>query len=336
MVDFDQPIDLQNSQPQQRKDWWQNSKRLQVGTLICLTTSSSRTVFLLVEDPLPTPPHSKPQEDEDEDADLQSQANTAQEKYKRKLDEAPSLSGDRRRAAVMLRLVQNRPDDIVWTLSQMTKRTSTLRQSLVEFPGSLLQSFQPPLEALQMMNRRLDIPFREFLAPEDITSIPEVDPAAYTQAPGFSYDLSSLTHGAELNYTPGKEFDHEAFNILADLDRAQQNAIIHTLSNSLALIQGPPGTGKSYTGVAVIKTLLGNQSIIDPGPIICVCYTNHALDQLLEHLINDGVDQIIRIGSRSKSKILQDLNLNFLTQRVEQTKTEKSEKWKLYQELNRQ
>ncbi|KAI4162421.1 MAG: hypothetical protein LQ342_003987 [Letrouitia transgressa] len=334
VVDFDQPIDLQNSQPKQREDWWQNSKRLQAGTLICLVTSSGRTLFLLVEDPSPTPPHSKPQEDEDEDADLQSQVVTAQKKYKRKLDEAPSLSGNRHRAAVMLRLVQNRPDDVIWTLSQMTNKTSSLRQSLVEFPGALLQSFQPPLEALQMMSRTLDIPFREFLAPEDMTSIPKVDSAAYSQAPGFSYDLSSLTHGAELNYTPGKEFDYEAFNNLTDLDRTQQNALIHTLSNSLALIQGPPGTGKSYTGVAIIKTLLGNRSIIKSGPIICVCYTNHALDQLLEHLIKDGVDQIIRVGSRSKSEVLQNLNLNFLTQRVEQTKTEKSEKWRLYRELD--
>jgi hypothetical protein len=46
----------------------------------------------------------------------------------------------------------------------------------------------------------------------------------------------------------------------------------------LALIQGPPGTGKSYTGVAIIKALLGNRKAEELGPIICVCYTNHALD----------------------------------------------------------
>ncbi|KAL9611040.1 MAG: hypothetical protein Q9167_004287 [Letrouitia subvulpina] len=336
VVEFDQPIDVQDFQSQQRKDWWQNNKRLQAGTLICLATSSGRTVFLLVEDPLPTPPHIRPQENDDDDGDPWSQAFTAQERYKRKLDEAPSLSNDRRRATVMLRLVQNRPDDVAWTLSQMTDRKSSIKQSLVEFPGALLQSFQPPLEALQMMSRRLDTPFRDLLAPGGITPIPKVEPAAYAQAPRFSYDLSSLTHGAEMNYSPGKEFDYESFNTLTDLDRAQQNALIHTLSNSLALVQGPPGTGKSYTGVAIIKTLLGNRSVIDPGPIICVCYTNHALDQLLEHLIKDGVDKIIRIGSRSKSEVLQNLNLNFLTQQVEQTKTEKSEKWRLYQDLDRQ
>lgn len=334
VVDFDQPIDLQKSQPQQRKDWWQNSKRLQAGTLICLVTSSGRTVFLFVEDPLPTPPHSKARKDEDEDADLQSQAVIAQRKYRRKLDEAPSLSGDRHRAAVMLKLVQNRPDDVVWTLSQMTNKNNSLRQSLVEFPGALLQSFQPPLEALQKMSHRLDIPFREFLAPKDRASSLKVEPAAYARAPGFSYDLSSLTDGVELKYTPGEEFDHEAFNMLTNLDRAQQSTLIHALSNSLALIQGPPGTGKSYTGVAIIKTLLGSQNSIHSKPIICVCYTKYALDQLLEHLIKDGVDQIIRIGSRSKSEVLQNLNLNFLTQQIEQTKTEKSEKWRLYQELD--
>ena len=42
-------------------------------------------------------------------------------------------------------------------------------------------------------------------------------------------------------------------------------------------------------GVAIIKALLHNRKAADLGPIICVCYTNHVLDQLLEHLVKDGV-----------------------------------------------
>lgn len=35
--------------------------------------------------------------------------------------------------------------------------------------------------------------------------------------------------------------------------------------------------------------------------ILCVCYTNHALDQFLEHMLEAGERQLVRIGGRSKS-----------------------------------
>ena len=38
--------------------------------------------------------------------------------------------------------------------------------------------------------------------------------------------------------------------------------------------------------------------------ILCLCYTNHALDQFLEGLLDSGITKIARIGSRSKSERL--------------------------------
>ena len=38
-------------------------------------------------------------------------------------------------------------------------------------------------------------------------------------------------------------------------------------------------------------------------PILIVCYTNHALDQILmlvSKFLNEGVDEVVRIGGRSK------------------------------------
>jgi len=81
--------------------------------------------------------------------------------------------------------------------------------------------------------------------------------------------------------------------------------------------------------VSLIRTLLDNKTDADLGPIICVCYTNHALDQLLEHLIDAGVTQVVRVGSRSKSVKLTELNLREVSRRMARTKTEKSEKWRL-------
>ena len=35
--------------------------------------------------------------------------------------------------------------------------------------------------------------------------------------------------------------------------------------------------------------------------ILCVCFTNHALDQFLEHMLDSGENRIVRLGGRSKS-----------------------------------
>ena len=63
--------------------------------------------------------------------------------------------------------------------------------------------------------------------------------------------------------------------------------------------------------------------------IYASCYTNHALDQFLEQLHRDGVKQIIRIGGRCKSSVLQPMNLQTITRQMEETKSEKSLSWKL-------
>lgn len=93
------------------------------------------------------------------------------------------------------------------------------------------------------------------------------------------------------------------------LDAAQLDAFAAALSEEVALIQGPPGTGKvpaapalcahaphtpapgaaqTYVGLCILRALLDNTAVEaggglpGVGPILCVCYTNHALDQFLE------------------------------------------------------
>ena len=103
------------------------------------------------------------------------------------------------------------------------------------------------------------------------------------------------------------------------------------LTRKLALIQGPPGTGKTYVGIQVVKALLANThghvkspepgfrqrgpllpaapphpstaaqpELTGPsvGPILIVCYTNHALDQFLEGLLAAGLTGLVRVGGR--------------------------------------
>ncbi|KAF9765394.1 hypothetical protein IL306_002338 [Fusarium sp. DS 682] len=80
------------------------------------------------------------------------------------------------------------------------------------------------------------------------------------------------------------------------LQDAQLNSFIHGISSDLALIQGPPGTGKSFLGALILLAILR----LTNSRILVLSYTNHALDQFLEDLIDIGVspDQMVRLGSK--------------------------------------
>ena len=63
------------------------------------------------------------------------------------------------------------------------------------------------------------------------------------------------------------------------------------------------------------------------------CYTNHALDQFLEHLIKIGIEKVIRIGGKSKSTLLEGKNLRVASQGEDKTKSEKYLLAQAYQAL---
>ncbi|XP_037044307.1 NFX1-type zinc finger-containing protein 1-like [Bradysia coprophila] len=101
------------------------------------------------------------------------------------------------------------------------------------------------------------------------------------------------------------------------LDGSQFDALKAALTKQFAIIQGPPGTGKTYVGLRIAQALLQNvskwgHSMIGTkqhlSPILVVCYTNHALDQFLEGMLQ-FCQSIIRIGGKSKSPLLEHFNL---------------------------
>jgi len=53
------------------------------------------------------------------------------------------------------------------------------------------------------------------------------------------------------------------------------------------------------------------------------CYTNHALDQFLEHLIETGIQKVIRIGGQSSSTLLEGKNLRLVAQTERRTGPER-------------
>ncbi|CAG2235691.1 unnamed protein product [Mytilus edulis] len=105
---------------------------------------------------------------------------------------------------------------------------------------------------------------------------------------------------------------------LLHLDNSQFDAVRTALSKEFVIIQGPPGTGKTYIGLKIVRALLHNKSLwtTDPitrehnnKPLLVVCYTNHALDQFLEGIINFYKGDVLRLGGRSSSEIMKNYGI---------------------------
>ncbi|PHH72066.1 hypothetical protein CDD82_6186 [Ophiocordyceps australis] len=317
LVRCHQPSMVHKMTDKKRKDWWMQSKRLQTGALVCILNAESSALFFTVSD-------STMRERGDKkarrtgDQDMSSTPDTTPQCF--------TLSCNKTYLYVTLQLVDAGRHEIGKVLQWYGNKTSSLPQFLVEFPGILLASFKHTLEALKQMYEKPIIPFSNLLAPSGSDHpAASVDPPMYARKAGFTFDLKCLTNDeTQLVMSPQRPLDAKQLATRSTLDSTQAAALINTLSRELSLIQGPPGTGKSYTGEKIIKVLLANKERAKIGPILCVCYTNHALDQLLEHLLDDGTEHIIRIGSRSKSERLQDLNLRTVVRGLDRTKSEKS------------
>jgi hypothetical protein len=303
---FDQPQNLLHKSVTARREWWLHCKRFEHEALICLLSSGGLVIFLTVSQPF------------------------YKQKQEHDMHKSYNLTSDEERAYIIAKPINS--SDIL-TLSEVLYRNES-QISLVEFPGIILPTFQPTLQALQSISSSLDVPFAEILAPnpssQESNHAFAVERPAYTKKAGFRFDLSVITKaGSEMLFDPQGDLTAAIEELVtkSTLDHGQADAIIKSLSRALALIQGPPGTGKSYTGIQLIKALLAIRASADLGPILCVCYTNHALDQQQERLLDEGVENIVRIGGKSKSERLKDVNLRELAKQVELTKTEKHDRW---------
>ena len=309
VVQFDQPSPVRSlGSITKRREWWHMAKRLDVDALVCLIDSNGSAIFCYVSGRYSNQPS--------KGAFVLGKA--IEENLK-------DLAQDQNFAFATLCLVQQDAASLKEILGRLRGSPVFKNESLVEFPGVLLPSFQPTLLALRDMARTLDLPFSDLLAPESTshTRTQQVAPPNYTMQKNFRFNLRSITNGEDLMLsTSGSSFDLQGLRDRSSLDDAQAAALVDALSRGLALIQGPPGTGKSYTGVSIIKVLLDNRKKATIGPIICVCYTNHALDQLLEQLVHSDIKNIIRIGSRSKSSMLGRFNLRTVAQTMAHTRTE--------------
>ncbi|EKV05885.1 DNA-binding protein smubp-2, putative [Penicillium digitatum PHI26] len=319
-VDFPQPAAVTNYTSIAREIWWQNSKRLQAGALVCLIIQKDVVLFCTVTHRGMSPRRKR------YDAFPQNRA------------EPKTLWKSSTRGSVTLTLVDSRHTNIQVVLDLFTSRKPAM--SLVEFPGVILSAFEPTLQAIQSMKVAQNLPFSELFTPwvfEDF-NVSDMAPPLYASQPGFAFNLCCLMKDDTNFYVRvNQPSDVKYVQDHSTLDGAQAQALISCLKRKLGLIQGPPGTGKSYTGVAIVKVLLANKEAAGGklGPILCVTYTNHALDQLLEALLDHNVtSQIVRIGSQSRSERLERFNLQTVSKETARTKMEKKERWSTAERLS--
>ncbi|KAG7418479.1 Helicase required for RNAi-mediated heterochromatin assembly 1 [Fusarium oxysporum f. sp. rapae] len=126
-----------------------------------------------------------------------------------------------------------------------------------------------------------------------------------------STTLNALLHQLKEALASGRSYQMPASLRLKKeikLQGAQLKSFIHGISSNLALIQGPPGTGKSFLGALILLTILR----LTKSRVLVLSYTNHALDQFMEDLMDIGVssDQMVRLGSKfteaTKSTLLRE------------------------------
>ncbi|KNE64930.1 hypothetical protein, variant [Allomyces macrogynus ATCC 38327] len=186
---------------------------------------------------------------------------------------------------------------------------------MVEARTLMFEAYRPVLRALQE-KAPADLPFAEILCPLTAPAAVEemnVGVPMFARTPGMRFDVTYLVTPADamglapplyLSPTTTGNSSRVAAELVArsTLDASQARALVGALTSEVCCIQGPPGTGKSFIGVKYVEALykLGDATIF---PVLVLCYTNHALDQFLEALLDHGIKSVVRVGSKPSDRL---------------------------------
>ena len=245
-ISFLQPPILRKKSTSERRKWWEDSKRLDEGILLCLLFADDAKASLLFF--------------------------TVSEKC---IDTRIShgLTCDKHQATITAKLATPLEADL-----ERLARLSCQRQRglLVEFPGVLLTTFVPILENLQSMQRLNRLPFRQWILPGQGTDHFDIPPPLYARSQDFRFSLKCILKDSEGDCSLASTASANssvAIDILEArtmLDRGQCAALIAALTREFAFIQGPPGTGKSYLGVQLMRVLQACKRKARLGPVVVV------------------------------------------------------------------
>ncbi|KAL8397632.1 hypothetical protein RB594_004369 [Gaeumannomyces avenae] len=313
-VSFPLPHNLRHKSAKERQVGWEQSKRLEQGTMTCFVCAigGQPTPLLLVISDKSTNP-----------------------------SEENNLVSDAHRGTISTRLATPERKD----LELLTRiYHHKIKGILIDLPDLIPATFKPILENIQNM-MLTTLPFRAWIIPDlASTRSPSgaIPPPRYARKAGFTFRLDSIIQNKGRSLTLPATASNSDTALLGrlvaetGLDRGQAAALIAALTTEYALLQGPPGTGKSYLGVKLLQVLLASKDSAELGPIVVICYTNHALDQFLQHLQAVGIKSIIRIGGRSRSEGLDHCNLAEVSRRTPKSRSENQIVGKAYSVLDEQ
>ncbi|KAL9574223.1 hypothetical protein ACKAV7_001738 [Fusarium commune] len=304
IVSFLAPSFIRKKSPAEQRDWWQRSPRLGEGTLVCFVTSEGEHKRILF---------------------LQVTTKSTQWDHRRPDTSKSSLVPQNIDPSITLKLATHQQSDLTVLLRLFQDNTMGV---LVDFNGVIPDTFMPILKNLQKIKRDNHIAFQNWILPISGENN-RMPPPLYARKTGFVFPLNCIAKDKDvkLDLDPSlalKDIDLKKIEAATSLDHGQCLGLVGALTREYALIQGPPGTGKSYLGVQLVRTLLAVKEAAKLGPILIICYTNHALDQFLKHLLDVGIEAIIRIGGRSVTEELDSKNLRVVSKETQKTGVERS------------
>ncbi|XEU97642.1 hypothetical protein FSHL1_002928 [Fusarium sambucinum] len=303
VLSFELPRHMLGKSQEQQKAWWKASSRLGQGTLVCFVCPTpGRTSLLFFQVTCKSTSRSDLKENEERTSNITP------------LNDSPSIT---------VKLANHSRDDLLLLAKLYTTKGLGV---LVDFNGVILDTFVPILRNLQTIKRENQVAFQQWILPSAAEDRSVTTPA-YARRLDFTFSLRTITKDKAIDLALDPELpeniDIEELERATGLDQGQCHGLIGALTREYALIQGPPGTGKSYLGVQLLRVLLAAKQKAHLGPIVIICYTNHALDQFLKHLLEVGITRIIRIGGRSVAPELAGLNLRVVSQDTAKTVTER-------------
>ncbi|KAM0417324.1 hypothetical protein ACHAPT_012640 [Fusarium lateritium] len=312
VVSFLAPPHIRQKSPSDQRSWWQASPRLGEGTLVCFVSSQSDRQDLLF---------------------LQVTAKTTDDTSKQGKLSQSTLVSKQHLPSITVKLATHQPSDLSLLFQLWRDRAPG---ALVDFNGVIPGTFMPILKNLQKIKRENHIAFQQWILP-GTSANDNMPPPLYARKAGFVFPLGCIAKDGKKNIqldpSSPKTINLQELEDATGLDGGQCLGLLGALTREYALIQGPPGTGKSYLGVQLVRALLAVKDRAELGPILVVCYTNHALDQFLKHLLGVGIQSIIRIGGRSVAEELDGKNLRVVSKETPKTNVENQILGKSYGEL---
>ena len=180
--------------------------------------------------------------------------------------------------------------------------------------SAYFESYVHNLEALKDFNSA-NLPFQKYLLCSDENSSVSAPKYLLNKPTTFDFSCVVVDKRKTQKYRAVNPLDLKTWpnREEMELDPSQYQALQTAITKEYSVIQGPPGTGKTFIGLKICQVLLENKNVWLLNqlsrPILVVCYTNHALDQFLEGILQfmepedrQGVPQLARLGGRTSSQ----------------------------------